>query len=259
MKKAKVKYPYSEDLSEGILFESIDDIKIIEKELKKSEESVIKKFAMSGEPSSRLDHIINGFKPLEQVIASHACLKSSINEDNPIFYLRQASTLYLKTLVSTLKSGYKMFMNVNGGLCPCDDYLEIVETSEFKEFYNKPKTYLLKGSKVINLENDFELERDAVDYMYKRFDKFSYITELSLISKFHLKRILKSFFDNGGEFVYVYTTGRNIEQMYMYSECAITQGLKKFIFHFNCGEDSEIKKFIKWLKSKKGINVELIK
>lgn len=270
MKNVKVRYNYlpkDSKPSEGILFEGIEDIKAIKTELRRSEESVQKKIAKSGEPAYRLDHILNGFQPIEKSISVLACSKASLDDDrNPIAFLRECSNLFLTTLITDLSKDRKVFMNKNGGLTPVEDTLTIVEESDFDGFNKKEIYYIREGSKVINLENGVELERNAVKFMEDRFSytkksysvPYSYISEMSLLSQYQLSYILKKFKDIGGEYVYVYTSGQNYEQMYEYSKEAIKVGLTNFIFEFNCGQDDNIRKFISWITGLDKTNIEIL-
>lgn len=258
MKKAKVIYKHiSEDsICEGIILESMEDIKHLQKMLDKAETGVINKCVKSGESPSRYDHVIYGMRPIEKAIASLANVYSISKENNMLYNLPHASIAFLNTAMSIVLRGEKVFMNKNGGMTPMDT-LEIIEEEEIDEIYDGYiKYYIGKNSKVINLENDFQLERTARDYMRGSFkNSYSYILELSTIGEIMLKNIFKKFKEQGGEVVYVYTTGQNVQQMYDYSKTALEVGLNNFIFDFNVGTNEEINKFVETLKSKAEVEI----
>lgn len=258
MKRVRVKYLNQNAEAEGLLFENVGDLKLLREELTKAEEGVMMKFIKSGESYDRLNHIVSGFQPLERSIANLAILKRMISGINPIYNLGICSEEYLNTLRSQLVKGRTVFMNKNGGLCPVEGTLEILEIIEDSAIFKKyPKYYIGKAPKVINLENDFEIESVARDYMRKTFgdSHYAHITDMKTLSEREFNKIFKEFVEKGGEYVYVYTTGLDYEQMYEYSKYALQNGIRKFIFDFNCGIDKDIQKFVDWLSERAKVEV----
>jgi hypothetical protein len=258
MKQATVKYFGSNDVSIGTLIESMEDINNMKSVVSNAETSTITKFIKSNEPAYRYNHVIGGLRPIEKALGSLAVSRAMIKGDNPIYHMGECKNLYLIGLVALLTSGNKIFINSNGGYCPVEGTMEIISVEEV-EYVTNVKPYISKNTKVINLENDFEIEREAENYMKNVLKDYNYsfITELRLYTKDKLKKTFKDFIEKGGNTVYVYTTGRDVEQMYEYSECAISAGLNKFIFKFNAGTDDDINKFIIWLS--KRVNVTCVK
>lgn len=259
MKKVRVKYIHTGDIDEGILFESLDDINYLRPALKKAEAGVLTKFVKSEESPERLNHIVEGFKPLEKCIANLSILHGMCYNVNTIYTLGNSSETYIKSLSSQLEKGRQVFQNSNGGLCPVEFSLEILEVLEegLNKIEDEATFKIKKDSKVINLENDWSLEGKAVDYMNKRFKPytFSYIKDLKSTRECQYKSIFKEFKNQGGEYIYVYTTGIDVEQMYKYSIHALDAGLNKFIFDFNKGLDKDINKFINWLSQRAEVEV----
>jgi len=268
MKRVKVKYLYLNDdnISEGILIENLDDVKTLEAEYGRAENRVITKFVNSGESSNRYDHVLGGLRPTERPLAQLAVAYGSIHEKNPIYMLPIAKEMALNSVRSSLlRLDCPVFMNKNGGFCPTmnknkdgelEDYLEIVEEKEFESFDHQVRYYMRKNTKYLNLENDWELERDAVKWLETKDRNFSYITELSTLTlDWQLPKLIKEFIDNGGTHIYVYTTGQNYKQMYDYSKTAIKAGIENFVFDFNSGMDEHINEFITWLKSRANVEV----
>ena len=140
-----------------------------------------------------------------------------------------------------------------------EDSLEILEVLEdnLTKIEAEASYSVRKDSKVINLENDWCLEDEAISFMNKRFGhyKYSYIKDLRTTSEGSYKSIFKKFKEQGGEYVYVYTTGIDVEQMYKYSLHALTAGLKNFIFQFTAGLDEDIQKFIDWLSARAKVEI----
>lgn len=259
MKQATVKYAHSDKNVVGTLIETIADIKEYQTLLSKTERTILVKFVKSGEPDDRLDHVVSGLDTLEGGLAQLALLKGRIKGDSAIYHLGEAKNDYMLGLANLVIAGEKVFINPTGGYCSVrEGVIEIVKTTEVPLAANgKLYHYISKDTKVINLENDFKLEKNAINYMEQVFkDKnYSYIKELRLYNKRQLKIVFEQFVKNGGDAVYVYTTGRDVEQMYEYSECAIECGLKKFIFQFKVGTDNNIQKFLDWLGKRANIKV----
>lgn len=197
MKKATVKYVQCKgEVAEGIIFDSITDIKLLSPSLKQAEVSVLRKFMKSGESPSRLNHIVSGFSPLEYCISSLAMAKSQFNKnDNPLYLLGESSEVYLAQIVALIMRYGCVFMNDKGGLCPMFDkdggnYLEVLESEVITEY---PKRSWLnykigENTKYIVLENDCELERKAIDYL-ETVDRwnYSYVKELIMFDEDNLK------------------------------------------------------------------------
>lgn len=266
MKNATVIYHgQSEDPKTGFLFEGIEDLKLLQKHLTQKAEVVVTKFVRSNETADRFGHIIGGLRGYEKSLSALACSDGVTNEINPIYMLPVAIEKILTTAVKMVATGRKVFVNNNGGMCFIDEepaenwfWIELTGTSEFTSF--EPvltKVNIVKGAKVINLENDPELERHSIEYMKSRWGDFSHVVELLLFDKARLKWVFEKFVKSGGETVYVYTTGRNQQQMYEYAEAAIECGITDFVFHFNSGISTEIQTFIDWILSK-GVSLQLI-
>lgn len=271
MKNVKVKYLYLKNKSEedstaeGVLIESLEDVEVLAAEFERAENRVITKFVTSGEGPNRYDHVLFGLRPTEKPLATLAVVYGGLQEKNPIYMLPIAKEMALNSVRSTLISSGPVFMNANGGFTPTmnknnegewEDYLEIIEEREFDTFENKVKYRIDKNTKYLNLENDWELERDAVKWLRDNDSNYSYITELSTLHLvYQLPSLMKEFVENGGTHIYVYTTGQNHKQMYDYSKVAIKAGIKNFVFDFNSGMDDNINEFIAWLKPKANVEV----
>lgn len=258
MKKVTVEYMQLPDKpkADGFLLDDVKDIDAIIKKFDRLEDSIIKKFVTSGESPDRYGHVISGLTPLETPIAQLACVHASITGLNPIHMLPKVRTSLIDSLMTMINDQSKVFMRYDGVITPVldkdgNDYLRVIKEEVFCGFEPQVRYEIRKNTKYLNLENAWELERVAADWLYKHDGyNFSYITELSLLSKFHLNRLMSEFVGNGGKYLYVYTTGQNHEQMYEYSEVALLNGIKNFIFDFNLGLDDDINAFLTWLRKK---------
>lgn len=255
MKKVKVEYILGGAISDGVLFETLNDALLVRKELDKAEHGVMVKFVKSKESDDRIGHIVNGFQPLEKSIATLAMTYGATTNTKAIYNLGRSANVYMDTLISMLGNGRTVFMNPAGGLCPVQGTLKILESEDIEVFPTEAKYYIGKNSKVINLENDFELENEATDYMRTNFKSYSYIKDMKVLTDTQFLNIFNEFVAQGGDTVYVYTTGVDYEQMYEYSRYALQSGLKNFIFDFNSGIGKDINRFIDWLSERANVKI----
>jgi len=141
----------------------------------------------------------------------------------------------LLNMSRSLDEGEILLVNEVGGYCTYkDDYHTILTEGE----YLVPDTYTIKkNTKYINLENDPDLEQHTIDYLNKVDENFSFVLNLREYPYARLTNVFKEFMENGGDTVYVYTTGLDVPQMLDYSAAIIDSGLKKVVFEFNCGKN----------------------
>lgn len=260
MKHATVRYIYQDQNTEGYIIESELDLDKLMDYTKRSGEKVAERMVKTDLPVSKFDHLSGG-TGLQDGITNLSVIRSKLTGRNPLYGIDDAVSDYLRTATKLLHEGYKVFVNEVGGMTPVDEkILEIISEVDVEEIeVNKPKPLLRKYGqpKSINLENDPELERVAVDYMKDILkdrgrwgDYFWAVTELRDYSHSDLVDIFDKFQEKGGYIVYVYTTGMDVQQMYDYSSAAIESGLDYFIFDFNQGINEDIQEFINWLKEK---------
>jgi len=151
-------------------------------------------------------------------------------------------------------------MNEKGGMTSVNygdgsEFLTILESEEIDDIPYGSKIVIRENTKYLNLENAWELEYDATEWLWKKDRNFSYITEFGLLPEHGLKCQMEKFIENGGEHLYIYTTGRGIEQMYNYSKIALEVGIKSFVFNFHLGTNDKINEFIEWLKSHSKVEI----
>ena len=98
------------------------------------------------------------------------------------------------------------------------------------------------------------MEDFAKKYLSKKDECYSYVLNLYSFSQEELRAIFEEFKQEGGEILYVYTTGLNVPQMYAYTEAAMKAGIKNFEFDFNSGINDDIKTYLTETE-KKGVSV----
>lgn len=235
MNKAKV--------SDGFLYENffilrtLEDVVEYAEHVGKALSEQITTMLKSGVPKDRWDHLMK--KDDAGGVLSHAWAKCYVEGKNPLIESCYLLDNKIKTFMGAILKGRIILVNKVGGYrYMVEDYTIIKEW-----VYTPDKTYrIVEGSKYINLENDAELEVVVKDYL-KSKTPYSYILNLRDFSKDSLIDVFDEFKEQGGEVVYVYTTGTDIPQMYEYMEAALKVGLRSFEFEFNSGMSPEILEF----------------
>lgn len=261
IKKCTALHKWENKEMEGVLIEDMDDVEQYSNIIQFYGEKAIKKILKNGINNIPPDHLITGMEGHEKGLSMFAHYRAKFNKSNTLREMDGAVNQYLDSLIKIVQGFDKAFINVNGGIMPVkDNLMEIRNVENIKWKSDKRNSYVIrKDTKVINLENDPCLERNSKDYMEEiiKDNEYSLITELILFDKEDLKSVFKEFIEKGGETVFVYTTGRNVQQMYDYSNAAIEAGLNHFIFDFNSGTNEEIDNFVEWLKEQ-GAKVDLV-
>lgn len=261
MLKATVNYKWENKQVEGYIIETFDDIEKLENFAHESGKKVVEKMLKTDLPVESFDHLHSG-PGLQGGLTYSSYLRSRLKSGvNPIREVDNVVFDYLGTAENILSDmDVPVFINSVGGLTPVTkDIIEIIESTPIEEIpISRPQPLIRKKTKVINLENDPELENVSKDYMenFLKDNKFSCITEMRDFNYNELVEIFNDFKNKGGEIVYVYTTGGDVQQMYEYSKAAMESGLKEFIFDFNSGMNNDIKNFISWLSA--NVDVRLI-
>lgn len=256
MRAAKVKYPASDQIKEGFLLESIEDVHRYSIYIEEKSFNVAKKVLKSPLPIEKADHLIRSFQGVEQGLMEMAVSRSKSTRKNLIYCFDDAHSKYLAGLLKNIRKG-TLFINPNGGYCPLQ-HLEVVELGEEIGELREPKVFLKDESKYLILENDLDLETKAIEICSREFDQnFSYIVDLRSISSEELRRHFTKFVKLGGIGLYVYTTAWDLEQLYQYSQIAIQSGIKILAFTFPAGINEKTEAALKWLNSNKSVKVVL--
>ena len=230
-----------------LMLDSIEDVIEYSGTLCKGVENTLKRLISSKVDISRWDHMVGRNDP--DGVMGAAITKSWIIGTNPIYEVGPIADQKIKNMLNSVQAGETILVNSVGGYCPfTEGYHKIIEESEYVSV--RERTYVInKNTKYINLENDPKLEEHTIEYLTSIDPNYSYICELREYDVDELVKIFKEFQDNGGDTVYVYTTGINVVQMFEYSDAIIQSGIKKVEFEFNAGYDEEHDDVIKLLKT----------
>ncbi len=263
MQIVKVSYIHlkNKPLRDGIILSDMKDVVSFVKFADGKVQQAMTKLIKSGVTPDRYDHIVGSLGFIEKAVATTAVVKAGLENRNPLYEMGNARDMFVNGLIHMVSSRGAVFINENGGYSPVDELI-IHETKEIGSSDEIPVPVRYKigeKTKVINFENDITIESAADVYMRVKFQgKYSYIKEMRLLTKWQWEDVLKQFKDAGGDTVYVYTTGRDVEQMYEYSNHALDAGLKKFIFHFNEGTSPGITTFLEWLNVRAVVEHEFV-
>lgn len=194
-------------------------------------------------------------------------LEAKFNGGNPLFKIDDVINRKYQAIIKCLLNGERIIINKVGGWCPVgNNTYTIHEDKEYEpilHYYIAKQanvrggmipTHLKTTTKWINLENDPDICRYTRDSLGKIDRYFSSIRNMIHWRKQDFEKVFKEFISEGGEGVWLYTTGNDIEQMYLYTETAIECGIKKFIFNFNSGESKNILDFISKFNDNKHID-----
>lgn len=177
----------------------------------------------------------------------HAINKCNISGGSILLTLGTALDQKIAMFKKYIILGKKIIVNDLGGFCFLEDTYNIVN-----EYQKKIEYYISKEPKYINLENDPILE----DYTCSHVPNCSYILNTFSLSEKELKNVLIEFKEKGGVGIWQYTTGTDIEQLYLFMKLGLEVGLTEYIFHFNSGLNDGLIEFINNFKDTDGIKFE---
>ncbi len=247
MKKALVTYPYNQGDHEVVLIENLNDLQDYTSYLQKSTLSKSQSLLKSKVPISRWDHCVGGGTAGDGVWA-HSISKSSIKGTNPLWEVDNIVFTKVGNMLEYILRGDTLIVNSKGGYSPLKEGFEIIERSIWEE--DKTKWVSLKeGTKYMNLENDSELESHTKKRLSTIDPNYSYVVNLREFNGDELAGIFSDFQERGGETVYVYTTGSDIQQMWDYCGVIIESGINHIEFEFNAGSSVEIERVVNYLES----------
>ena len=244
MRNIIVSDPYGVEIEYTILSD-IEDLLEYQKMAHGVFEDKVQKVMRSRVDPSRWDHLCGS--GLSGAMLSGGIQRAHLRGTNPLIEMGNMLTEKELRWVELIGKGHQILVNVVGGYCIWNDsYHRLVR--EGVEVKVKETVHIPSGSRYINLENDGILEERVVEYLGEKDENYSYVLNLRDKSVDELDEIFVQFVREGGEVVYVYTTGSDVNQMYEYSESAIRCGIKRFEFEFNAGMDYDIIKFLDRLR-----------
>lgn len=226
---------------EGWLIETLEDIveyvAMIDPNFRKGIKSLLK----TKVTPDRWDHLIrlDAFGGL----LAYAFTKCNMSGGNILMSIGSALDVKITNFKKHILLGRKIIVNDIGGYCFLHDEYEVVE------HHKKKIEYYIGTGKYINLENDPILE----DYTCEHVPNCSYILNTYSLTEDELKNVLIEFKENGGIGIWQYTTGTDIEQLYLFMKLGLEIGLTEYIFNFNSGLNDGLIEFINDFKDTNGI------
>lgn len=236
-------------IAEYILIENEEDLAEYEQLLDNAAGQQIAKCLHSPLFPDKVDHMLGAHDMGTQLLAV-AHIEASAHQvshpephilNNPLFRIQNAATRKIAILRKILSNGNKPLIGSAGGfMWYMPDRMEILSTYD-KKPQGAPVPFLRVGHKTIVLENDWELPRESVRYLDKLrgWGNYSVIRGLRDYNHTQLVALLKQFKDNGGEEVFVYTTGLDVSQMFDYTHAILEAGLNKLVLYFTGGSDEK--------------------
>lgn len=210
---------------EWLLIENINDLFSYTITLKNKVEYQTKRLILSQASVDRWDHMLTNNS--EGAIFSASIIKATHFGGSPLKELDLLFSDKIKNMLQELKKGKILLVNSVGGYCTIKND-DIINVEKEEVLPIEVKTYQVKqGTKYINIENDDKLEKDVEQYLSKRDPNFSYVLNLYTFNQEELLAVFNNFKSQGGEILYVYTTGIDLSQMKLYIEVAILAGIKK--------------------------------
>lgn len=254
MKIATLINTYNQTHNDVLLLQNMSDFDEFEQLTHDANEDEIVFALKTKVPQSGWDHLFNGGYGCMTVGVTQANVLGGNAIINSVIHMESK----LNTIKRLIEHGDTVVVNHRGGYFPVYDSLEI-EIVEMKEYIQDKTQYvdIPFDTIIMNLENDLDLEPQAIKYMEKHDPNYSSIRKLRSFSQQDLVLIFTKFKDNGGEVAYIYTTGTDVSQMRTYTRALMVAGINKIRFEFNAGITPEIKEFIESLKLY-DIDVELI-
>lgn len=244
MKQVQIKTKFGE-LADYIQLKTINDVHEYMEHLGHDVSEAIAKLIRSDIMPENWDHVrMSGSKG---GVLRASVMTAYVKETNPLYEIDSLIQTKLMNMMKEIVKGEVVLVNMNGGYCTfSEDYHTILCEVEFDDT-PKDTSVINKNTKYINLENDPELEKRTIEYLSQQDKNYSYVLNLRNYDVAALTEIFKSFVQNGGEVVYVYTTGLDVQQMFDYSEALIAAGIKHVEFEFNCGKHEKHDEVIKYL------------
>lgn len=232
------------------IIRTLDDVDVYVKQLSNEVNRAMTTFVTSNVPVDKLDHVIPSIsaKRGETAIMRLSVAKGDMHQTNPIYELEPAAQAKLRQITDDVIDGHVVLLNDVGGYhyLGSDPILE-----EWEDDGERASTVniVLKDSKYIVLENDMELPEESEKFLKANDPNFSTIYDLRAHCKnLVLANQLSAFKSAGGSHVYVYTTGMDVPQMYIYAASSLAAGLKNLHVHLVGAPESgsELEQFCEW-------------
>lgn len=245
MKHAQVKLHYLHgEVAEYILIEDGNDLDAYDTLLQNAAGNQIEKCLKSPLFPEHVDHMLGGKDVGTQLLAvAHIESGAAAIQmegkyrrgvvTNPLYYIERAASRKIDAFAAALVRGNKVLVNNAGGyMLHVEGMTEIINVFEKDPKTGAPNDVLVAGSKWIVLENDWTLPTETKNFFAKQAIPYSVVYDLRGHSKPRLVAVLKQHRANGGDSVFVHTTGLDVPQMFEYTDAIIEAGLSTLVLHF---------------------------
>lgn len=240
---------YNQHHTECMILDSFAAYEEYKTFVERDTEDIIIQTMKSGVPMERWDHL--NWRPGQAnslFCASVATCKAV--GGNPLIGTGSLMCKKLNNILQYVMLGTSVIINNRGGYFPVNGDMEIVVTDTKELSLISPEnTNIATNTKYLVLENDPMLEPHAIKYMATVDPNFSHICYLRRYNIEPLTQMMSTFKENGGEIVYVYTTGLDVNQMFDYSQAIIDSNISAVEFEFNVEISDNILGVINFLKS----------
>ena len=207
-----------------------------------------------GTNPSRWDHLSprRGTAPFAATVMK---MQFAEGEVSPVMALAEGMDDYFKRVAECVCDGHTVLINRRGGFSFLIDSMTVLSRKVYENEFSLAEIREDKDATVVNLENDPEPERYAVDYMKKRWGAHSIILSLREYSESQLVAALDRMAGKGVDTVFVYTTGNDVFQMESYMECIMDSDINNLVIHFVDTPTQEHLDILKKFEDQ-GLNVE---
>jgi len=167
---------------------------------------------------------------------------SKVDGVNPIYSVDKYQCNISQNKLNTFLEYGNILINRVGGYTHYDpDHMVILSKKEMEPSDQLKNFYLIPiGTKWLNLENDPELEKYTHNTLSTIDTNFSYVVNLRSFNKERLEEVFTEFVSKGGQGLWIYTTGSDLEQLQDYVILANNLGVKEYDFTFNAGISEEL-------------------
>lgn len=240
---------FSQSPSDYFMIENIDDLIEYQEILNGELEESFHKIMTSSVDPRKWNHLLNENSQGDTTIA-HSIIKCEAEGGNPLLKAPALAQQKIDRIKEHVSNGETVIVNMKGGYCFLDKNTKIFSVDEYVR-KDKRVYHIGENTKIINLENDPELEKRTIEYFEEQNDSDpSYILNLRSFSKSDLIKVFNEFQEKGGFQIYVYTTAMDIPQMREYCEAIIESGIQEVVFEFNAGMNPDIESVVNALKKK---------
>lgn len=255
-------------IAEYILIENEDDLTEYENLLTNAAGEQIRKCLTSPLFPDKVDHML-GARDMGTQLLAVAHIEASAHQlthekpdilNNPLYRIETAAAAKIAAFRRALGRDHHILVGSAGGyMFHMPGRTEILETYDKRPESGAPKPFVRPGNKIIVLENDWTIPSESRAFLDRRsggWTNWSNIVGLRDYTHEQLVELLRQFKTDGGEEVFVYTTGADVPQMFDYTDALIEAGLTKLILYFVDGATDKHADYFK--KFRPVLNIEVL-